>query len=79
MFELKSDDLVRIERSPYINGHFYLKFKNREKSVMTLGFGYDEPFFEKNPLWLKPLTSIWSENNLGYTNFISSIDNVIFF
>ena len=26
-------------------------------------------------LWLKPLTSIWSENNLGYTNFISSIDN----
>uniref|UniRef100_A0A6C0KZX5 Uncharacterized protein n=1 Tax=viral metagenome TaxID=1070528 RepID=A0A6C0KZX5_9ZZZZ len=55
MFELKSDDLVRIERSSYINGHFYLKFKNRENSEMTLGFGYDEPFFEKNPLWLKPL------------------------
>tara|TARA_B100000902_G_scaffold32255_1_gene38626 strand:- start:19328 stop:20005 length:678 start_codon:yes stop_codon:yes gene_type:complete len=55
MFELKLDDLVRIERSPYINGHFYLKFKNKENSIMTLGFGYDDPFFEKNPLWLKPL------------------------
>ena len=26
-------------------------------------------------LWLKPLTSDWSNNNLGYTNFISSVGN----
>ena len=44
MFILKQDDWVRIERSPYINGHFYLKFKNADGRVMTLGFGYDEPF-----------------------------------
>ena len=26
-------------------------------------------------IWLKPLTSDWSDNNSGYTNFISSIGN----
>ena len=46
MFNLEENDLVRIERSPYLNGHYYLRFlkkgcpKNIELS-RTVGFGYD--------------------------------------
>ena len=57
MFILKEDDLIRIERSPYINGHFYLKFKNNEGGIMTLGFGYDEPFLEKDILLSNPIVA----------------------
>lgn len=55
-------DFVRIERSPYINGHFYLRFrKNSNQNIddindtntvaideVAIGFGYDEVFRDKN-------------------------------
>ena len=57
MFILKQDDWVRIERSPYINGHFYLKFKNADGRIMTLGFGYDEPFLENDIVLSNPIVA----------------------
>ena len=44
-------DFVRIERSPYTNGHFYLRLKkniDNENNEFTIGFGYDEPYKDKN-------------------------------
>lgn len=44
-------DFVRIERSPYTNGHFYLRLKkniDNENNEFTIGFGYDEPYTDKN-------------------------------
>ena len=58
MFNIDSDTLVRIERSPYIGGHFYMRFK-KNTQTMTLGFGYDEHHQETNPILKSPLiTSI---------------------
>lgn len=85
--EFKVGDYIRLERSPYLNGHFYMRLKknatdetidkiineskknmehieniknsdNKENiknsddkenmEIITLGFGYDEPFHDKN-------------------------------
>tara|TARA_B100000029_G_scaffold342492_1_gene334870 strand:+ start:3069 stop:3761 length:693 start_codon:yes stop_codon:yes gene_type:complete len=62
MYELSEGDYIRVERSPYVNGHFYLRLRpasgEHELAVLatkTIGFGYDEPyredsFFLSNPL-----------------------------
>ena len=48
------NDKIRIERSPYLNGHFYLRIlKNNETNLnlsTTIGFGYDEPYREESIL-----------------------------
>lgn len=52
IFNVNVGDFVRIERSPYTNGHFYLRLKKNnnddENNEFTIGFGYDEPYKDKN-------------------------------
>jgi len=60
MFELEENDLVRIERSPYLNGHYYLRFTKKGKPknlelTQTVGFGYDDPYREESILLSNPL------------------------
>ena len=61
VIQLLPGSLVRIERSPYFAGHYYFRFKNADadddggKRTMTLGFGYDEPYRDKNVLMNNPL------------------------
>ena len=58
MFHLHKGDYVRIERSPYVNGHFYLRFKDNETTKeMTLGFGYDEPYVVSDAILSHPVIS----------------------
>ena len=58
MYEFKEGDYLRVERSPYINGHFYLRLKKKNVSIdtKTIGFGYDEPYREESPFLSNPLT-----------------------
>lgn len=52
-FRVSKGDMVRIERSPYINGHFYMRLRNGSQNF-TLGFGYDEPYRETNDFLSHP-------------------------
>ena len=53
MVKFDCGDLIRIERSPYLNGHFYFRLKKKclpenDDLTITLGFGYDEPYQVEN-------------------------------
>ena len=68
---MEMGDKIRIERSPYLNGHFYMRLRSKDEE-MTLGFGYDEPYHDvgimSNPILiqlrmastiLKPVKDMW--------------------
>lgn len=73
MFSLEEGDFVRIERSPYVNGHFYLRFKSHTMvgEDMTLGFGYDEPFRENDPFLSN---AIYAQLRM-YATIIAPVEN----
>ena len=40
MYEFNEGDYLRVERSPYINGHFYLRLKKKNVSIDTKTIGF---------------------------------------
>lgn len=56
-FVIEENDQVRVERSIALNGHFYMRLKNKDGDELTLGFGYDEPYQNPNPLLSNPIST----------------------
>lgn len=57
IFNIEEGNTVRIERSVALNGHFYMRLRNNQEKEFTLGFGYDEPYHNPNPLLSNPIST----------------------
>ena len=78
-------DTVQIQNTTGFDLNYSLSSQSGSEIIRSAIFNSEEDNLLSNvellsspktiALWLKPLTSDWSNNNLGYTNFISSIGN----